>query len=965
MVKRKKSEDLGEDKNDDIVPIPIQFFFWNQTSLFIKQKFSNLTEAHALNFERVIVQNILHGLSPGLSDAINSISRWAFIKASFPHIMHACASTLQYRRDNNPTAKLNKTETKLLYTLHWLILDAASECEDNAVQKNKTKNQNKITYLHSVATIQLFVYLFIPILKSLTPSDLDNLKLSNGLQIWQALWSCRQPNVKIFNTPVKLKHDYLIKKDPFIDNSNRISINKKETNEIGAIYMGVDETQTFVEKPKLDIKKSNIYRSDSSIKNSCIENLNKQQQQSDNEKSKYLNISYRIEESDSNLMSQMSDFEGDTIRDSLVVINEMKKPKYSLTSVSKAPLAHMSSICSISDSSTTTLINQNGRNSTICCSKCSFTANNIQLNSDGISCPNCAGVKLRENVNEPKQDEKLKLNDKDIRFENSKEIILTSRENLKILSSNVKDATYFDIAVMRCLLSSKWHPDGFLWCLDYLSCRVVEITDYTIKEQDDFYKINSLSIPTNLNDLCVLMGVNAIDLKEENDVDFNRNDFFKINKCGTNEFIHVMNQIYLENDFMSKNHFNFDSMNYFAKRKKYESSFQTRISGDFNGKRIYFKNGRIKYIDDEYFSKRKRSSCSKVIEKTIRSQFATTPFTKSELEELNKNTDILKKILKKDCDTSSLNNNKKKSSKQFNDWSKDFEQKFNYLKQKVNCLQQANNFRQDLKTPKTNLNRFMSFSDSYINYQSCYDQVEEATGSSGLINTDGSLNLNMILKGAHSVLLKENCLKLCDLSLNILENLISIDILPSIDIDEKIEYAKNNLSLSQASYGYLEDLESKYNDCYYIAADLALRNIKWLGCVNCQSNLKSFLNDQLRGRVKLILGRLFKKNRKRFQNFFKNFIEKSEINHLMETFHALFGYCHDPLSGYGHYYPHVTVRNSGEKLIPTNMAYDMSPPTGPDGTAFNIEGVMIEIIIKPLVDRLIEMKSQLVNQENL
>ncbi|CAF1160494.1 unnamed protein product, partial [Brachionus calyciflorus] len=41
------------------------------------------------------------------------------------------------------------------------------------------------------------------------------------------------------------------------------------------------------------------------------------------------------------------------------------------------------------------------------------------------------------------------------------------------------------------------------------------------------------------------------------------------------------------------------------------------------------------------------------------------------------------------------------------------------------------------------------------------------------------------------------------------------------------------------------------------------------------------------------------------------------------------------------------------------------PPTGPDGTAFNIEGVMIEIIIKPLVDRLIEMKSQLVNQENL
>lgn len=138
----------GED-SDDVVPIPIQFFFWNQTSMFIKQKFGNLTEAHAMNFEKVIVQNILHGLSPGLSDAINSISRWSFIKASLPHIMHACAAALIYRRERlagspplnllNPAStaaataaatarsKLGKTETKLLYTLHWLLLDAAAE----------------------------------------------------------------------------------------------------------------------------------------------------------------------------------------------------------------------------------------------------------------------------------------------------------------------------------------------------------------------------------------------------------------------------------------------------------------------------------------------------------------------------------------------------------------------------------------------------------------------------------------------------------------------------------------------------------------------------------------------------------------------------------------------------------------------------------------------------------------------
>ncbi len=178
----------------------------------------------------------MHGLSPGLSDAISSITRWTFIKASFPHIMHACASALLYRKENNPGAKLSKTETKLLYTLHWLIIDAASECEDNAATqtvkiisatkrpsitsstgpKDRSLKRRKaiendpnkvVSYIHSVSTIQLFVYLFVPLLKTLTPDDLDNLKLSNGLKIWESLWMCRQPSIKIFNTPVKQKYE--------------------------------------------------------------------------------------------------------------------------------------------------------------------------------------------------------------------------------------------------------------------------------------------------------------------------------------------------------------------------------------------------------------------------------------------------------------------------------------------------------------------------------------------------------------------------------------------------------------------------------------------------------------------------------------------------------------------------------------------------------------------------------------
>jgi hypothetical protein len=125
------------------------------------------------------------------------------------------------------------------------------------------------------------------------------------------------------------------------------------------------------------------------------------------------------------------------------------------------------------------------------------------------------------------------------------------------------------------------------------------------------------------------------------------------------------------------------------------------------------------------------------------------------------------------------------------------------------------------------LKKKYSYSDTNINYQASYEETEEASGSAGLINSNGSLNLNMILKGAHSVVLKENNIKLCDLTLNILDNLISIDIMPSEEIDFKLQQAKETFVLSQSSYAYLNDLEEKYNENYYLACDLVLRYIQF------------------------------------------------------------------------------------------------------------------------------------------
>lgn len=106
------------------------------------------------SFERVVVQNITHGLSPGLCEAMESVSRWKIVQAALPHVIHCCASVLNERKASNPDSKFGSNETKLLYTLHWIIQDAASECEDFDIEQNIQRGVQ--AYLHPLETVQVY-----------------------------------------------------------------------------------------------------------------------------------------------------------------------------------------------------------------------------------------------------------------------------------------------------------------------------------------------------------------------------------------------------------------------------------------------------------------------------------------------------------------------------------------------------------------------------------------------------------------------------------------------------------------------------------------------------------------------------------------------------------------------------------------------------------------------------------------
>ncbi|GFR68362.1 Unc-80-like protein, partial [Elysia marginata] len=248
----KRKTQTGDDMDGDrSVPLPIQTFFWRQTSPFIRPKQSNLCEASCLSFERVVVQNILHGLSPSLCKAVQSVSRWKVVQAAFPHLMHACSSLIAACKQGNPDNRFSSSETKLLYTLHWIILDAASECEDaDAESMALSGAKGSSSHMHSLSTIQLFVYLFAPLVHLMKDSDFESLKLENGLRLWQPMWEFQQPDIPCFATPVKPQRSVLrAQRSQLKVNTNaaNIYVGKGTSRENLATCLNESESQVSIE----------------------------------------------------------------------------------------------------------------------------------------------------------------------------------------------------------------------------------------------------------------------------------------------------------------------------------------------------------------------------------------------------------------------------------------------------------------------------------------------------------------------------------------------------------------------------------------------------------------------------------------------------------------------------------------------------------------------------------------------
>jgi hypothetical protein len=70
-------------------------------------------------------------------------------------------------------------------------------------------------------------------------------------------------------------------------------------------------------------------------------------------------------------------------------------------------------------------------------------------------------------------------------------------------SDNLLLATYFDIGIIRTLFSPSWLTDGYLWCLEYLHKRIMNISNEILSANhisSHYLKSFSISKLNNLSD---------------------------------------------------------------------------------------------------------------------------------------------------------------------------------------------------------------------------------------------------------------------------------------------------------------------------------------------------------------------------------------------------------------------------------------------------------------------------------
>ncbi|CAD5215802.1 unnamed protein product [Bursaphelenchus okinawaensis] len=506
--KNSKWSDDDEDDSGECepVPLPIQTFLWRQTNPFLGAKIGKLHESSCVTFERVVVQNILHGLSPSLSDAIASVSRWRFVRAAFPHIVQCCGALLAVRANEDESLPMSGSLVKIMYILHWLILDAAHECNETNEGEAIEVSLKKLTY--SIPCIQMFVYLITPLCHVIKEEEIEShIRLESGLRLWQALWQFRQPDVLCFAAPVKQRKNHF----PQLSKSKKpappIAVEQgiylgdeqftsaRRPSNVHAISEPLPKPSTSSQEEAVAQKPSIVSESDKPGASKIVRSVSdyKTSDLASNGQNKTLIRKSRTDmfQYDSEYMNGLNNI------DEAMQFTEDGSFSESFHFNDKAPLVQLQEICSGASLDTSDITNNDlcatcqkkpcGCSSTLKYPSKSSTATTKYKTEDTDSVGSQQTV-INKSIKTTTVPPVLTFND-------TKDSISTETDKSEAsMTHDLNEASYLDVGTLKCLLIKNWSEDGVYWATKYFLNRLTEIRQYRLVSESTF-RCRSNSVP--------------------------------------------------------------------------------------------------------------------------------------------------------------------------------------------------------------------------------------------------------------------------------------------------------------------------------------------------------------------------------------------------------------------------------------------------------------------------------------
>ncbi|CAI5761685.1 Hypothetical predicted protein [Podarcis lilfordi] len=257
-----------------------------------------------------------------------------------------------------------------------------------------------------------------------------------------------------------------------------------------------------------------------------------------------------------------------------------------------------------------------------------------------------------------------------------------------------------------------------------------------------------------------------------------------------------------------------------------------------------------------------------------------------------------------------------------------------------------------------------SLTDSCINY-SCLEDTDHIDGTSNFVHKNGMLDLSVVLKAVFLVLNHDISSRICDVALNIVECLLQLGVVPCVEkIRRKSDNKENEPTQLEMAVEkkeeekVVEEMEEEVTEeekeestpasTHRLALTMLIKIVKSLGCAyGCGEGHRGLSGDRLRHQAQNCLTKLYKLDKMQFRQTMRDYVNKDSLNNVVDFLHALLGFCMEPVTdnkaGFGNNF--TTVDNKS--------------------TAQSVEGIIVSAMFKSLITRCASTTHELHSPENL